>query len=79
MSEYFLAVAKCYGLPPPPFIGYESAKRVLTPSMLSYLAESKRIDNSRMREWLGVIPLFPNLEAGLNLPRSENSMKVIPK
>jgi len=79
MSEYFLAVAKYHGLPAPPVIGYESAKRVLTPSILSYLAESKRIDNSRMREWLGVTPLFPSLEAGLDLARSENSMKVIPK
>jgi hypothetical protein len=33
--------------------------------MLSYLAESKRIDNRRMREELGVKLLYPDLAAGL--------------
>ncbi|MBO68874.1 MAG: NAD(P)-dependent oxidoreductase [Acidiferrobacteraceae bacterium] len=79
MSEYFLAVAEAHDLPSPPIIRYEMAKHVLTSSILSYLNESKRIDNTRMREWLGVTPFFPNLEAGLDWERSKNSMKVIPK
>jgi nucleoside-diphosphate-sugar epimerase len=33
--------------------------------MLSYLAESKRIDNRRMREELGVSPRYPTLAEGL--------------
>ena len=42
-----------------------SAKEVLSSRILSYLDESKRIDNSRMQEWLGVIPKFPDLNRGL--------------
>jgi hypothetical protein len=33
--------------------------------MLSYLAESKRIDNRRLREELGVALMYPDLAAGL--------------
>ena len=33
--------------------------------MLSYLRESRCVDNMRMREELGVELLYPNLQAGL--------------
>jgi nucleoside-diphosphate-sugar epimerase len=33
--------------------------------MQSYLAESKRLDNRRMREELGVEPRYPDLTQGL--------------
>jgi hypothetical protein len=41
------------------------AQRVLKPGMLSYLDESRRVDNRRMREELGVELLYPTLDAGL--------------
>ena len=65
MADYYFAVARFQGLPNPPIFDRESAKEVLSSRILSYLDESKRIDNSRMQEWLGVIPEFPDLNRGL--------------
>ncbi|MEJ2347109.1 MAG: NAD-dependent epimerase/dehydratase family protein [Gammaproteobacteria bacterium] len=65
MTDYFNRVADAVGLPRPPQISLEQARRELSPGMLSYLAESKRLDTRRMREELGVIPEFGDLGAGL--------------
>jgi hypothetical protein len=43
----------------------EEARRRLGEGMLSYLAESKRIDSRRMRVELGVELMYPDLAAGL--------------
>jgi nucleoside-diphosphate-sugar epimerase len=65
MSDYFIAVAKAFGLPAPRCLDRQSAATSLSPEMLSYLAESRRLDNRRLREDLGVELLYPNLAAGL--------------
>jgi nucleoside-diphosphate-sugar epimerase len=65
MAEFFCKVAKTHNLPPPPVIDRELAEKKLNPKMLSYLNESKRIDNTLMCEHLGVVPNFPDLNAGL--------------
>lgn len=65
MSDYFNAVADSLGLPRPPQISLAEAQRTLSPEMLSYLNESRRMDNRRLREELGVTLLYPTLEAGL--------------
>ncbi|HED16707.1 MAG TPA: NAD-dependent epimerase/dehydratase family protein, partial [Gammaproteobacteria bacterium] len=65
MTDYFNQVADYLGLARPPVISRTQADKQLTAGMLSYLAESKRIDNSLMREHLGVDPVYPDLAAGL--------------
>ena len=65
MTDYFWRIADLYGLPRPPAITMEEARRVLSPSMLSFLEESKRLDTRRMREELGVAPRYPDLASGL--------------
>ncbi len=65
MSGYFKAVARRLGLPPPPEIPMETARRELSAAMLSYLLESRRMDSRRLREELGVVLRYPNLAAGL--------------
>ncbi|MEO5574015.1 MAG: SDR family oxidoreductase [Gammaproteobacteria bacterium] len=65
MTDYFNGVADRLGLSRPPAISLAEAQRVLTPGMLSYLNESRRMDNRRMREELDVTLLYPNLQAGL--------------
>jgi nucleoside-diphosphate-sugar epimerase len=65
MTDFFLRVADVLGIPRPPAITMEEARRRLGEGMLSYLAESKRIDNRRMREELGVELMYPDLAAGL--------------
>lgn len=65
MTDYFYKVADHMGLPRPPAISLEEARRQLSEGMLSYLAESKRLDNRKMREELGVVPIYPDLDSGL--------------
>ncbi|MBL1433535.1 MAG: SDR family oxidoreductase [Gammaproteobacteria bacterium] len=65
MTEYFNAVADHAHLPRPKSISLEQAKSELSPAMLSYLSESRRIDNTLMREHLGVRLRFPDLASGL--------------
>ena len=65
MTEYFTAAADLLGLPRPPQVTMAQARQVMTPMMLSYLTETRRMDNRRMRERLGVTLRYPDLESGL--------------
>lgn len=65
MTEYFNTVADFLKLPRPPAIDWEEAERTLSTGMLSYLKESRRMDNRRMLEELGIELQYPTLEAGL--------------
>ena len=65
MTDYFNRVADHLGLPRPPVVDRAAARQALSASMLSFLQESKRLDNRRMREQLGVALMYPDLAAGL--------------
>lgn len=65
MTEYFLAVADVLGLPRPPEIDREQAGAVMSLEMMSYLSESRRMDNRRMRDELGITLRYPDLASGL--------------
>jgi len=65
MSDYFFRVADALGLPRPATVNREQAEISLGAGMLGYLGESKRIDNTRLREELGIALLYPDLESGL--------------
>lgn len=65
MSHYFKAVAEACGLPQPPEVSLEEAKEVMSAGMLSYLEESRRLENTRLLADLGVSLKYPDLEAGL--------------
>lgn len=65
MTEYFNAIADLLGLPRLPQVGMTEAKQVMNPMMLSYLTESRRMNNRKMVEELGVALLYPDLDAGL--------------
>ncbi len=65
ISQYFWEVAAAFALPDPPEITWEAAQQLLSPGMLSYLRESKRIDSRRLTTELGVSLRYPTLELGL--------------
>ena len=65
MTDYFSRVADLYGLPQPTQISLEQAQRQLGKEMLSYLAESRRLDNRRMLNELGINLRYPTLVDGL--------------
>ena len=58
-------VAQLAGLAPPPRISRETAEHTLSPLRLSFLRESRKIDTTKMREVLGVIPHYEDPEEGI--------------
>ncbi len=65
MTDYFNQIADYGRLPRPPTVARDEADAVLTPGIRSFMDESKRLVNRRMREELGVKLRYPNLKAGL--------------
>lgn len=65
MTDYFFKVADLLGIARPPAISMREAKERLSPGMLSYLLESRRIDNTKMHKVLGVELMYPDIERGL--------------
>ena len=65
MTDYFNRVADHLGLPRPPQIDRAEAERSLSPGMLGYLRESRRLSIGRLRRELGVEPQYPGLDLGL--------------
>ena len=54
MADYFDAVADAARLPRPPRLPRAELRAVVSPVLLSYMSESRRLDNTRMRRELGV-------------------------
>ncbi len=65
MTEYFERVAALAGLPAPPLVSRAEAHRLLSPGLMSFLDESRRIDSSRIRRELGFAPLYADLRLGI--------------
>jgi len=65
MADYFNRVADFAGLPRPPVISSNADGEQLSAGLRSYLAESRRIDNSKMLRELRVKLQYPTLEQGL--------------
>ena len=75
MTEYFERVATLIGLPPPPLVTRAEAEAVLSPGLLAYLDESRRVDSSRIREEIGFAPRFKDLRLGIlsSLPAPQDA------
>ncbi len=65
LTSYLQRVARIGNLPPPPLISRSEARATLSDSTWSFLGESRRIDNRRMREELGVALAYHDLDAGI--------------
>ena len=65
MCDYFMKVAKANHLPEPPTITLEQAKTLLSSGMLSYMEESRRIDNQKLLSTFKIILKYPDLDKGL--------------
>lgn len=65
MMHYFSILAELAGLPAPRAITMADAKTKLSPGMLSYVQDSRRIDNKKLRNELGVELRFANARIGL--------------
>jgi nucleoside-diphosphate-sugar epimerase len=65
MTDYFFRVADAAGLPRPAEVSREEAQTVLSAGMLSFLQDSRRMDNSKLLGELEIELQYPDLEAGL--------------
>jgi len=75
MTEYFFTLADAFGLPRPPTVDWQTAEQVMTKGMLSYLKESRRIDNRRMLKDLDIHLQFPDLQHWLRSIDLEQELK----
>ncbi len=77
MTDYFLEVARAAGLPQPPQVDWQQAEAALSPAMLSYLHESRRIDSSKLRRVFPGIIQFSDWRAGVAqaVAASEKTMR----
>jgi nucleoside-diphosphate-sugar epimerase len=64
-TVYFRTVARLAGLPDPPQLPREEARRRMSPVAWSFLGDSRRVDSSRMQRELGVAIRYRDLEAGI--------------
>lgn len=65
MTEYFNTIADYCSLPRPPLVNWDEAEKTISKGMLSYLKESRRMDNSKMIEELEIQLIYPTLKEGL--------------
>ncbi len=65
LTGYLQRVARIANLPAPPLVSRERAQAALSPAAWSFLAESRRVDNRRMRELIGVALEFHDLDRGI--------------
>lgn len=61
MGEYFDSVADAFTLPHVPRISRAEAQRVLQPMLLSFMNESRRLTNTRMKQELKVVLRYPTV------------------
>ena len=74
MSQYFKDIAVACHLPQPPEIDMAEAQKVMSPGMLSYLKESRRIKNDKLIRELNITLSYPTLEVGLKQIISKNQI-----
>ena len=65
ITSYFNACADLLGYPRQPQVSMSEARQVMSPLMLSYVSESRVIDNSRMLQRLDIRLKYPTMSAGL--------------
>lgn len=65
MGDYYERVALLGGLTPPPRVSREDAQRLMSPMTLSFLSESRRLINKRMKRQLRLVLRYPGVAQAL--------------
>ena len=74
-TAYLIETATAAGLPQPSFVRRSEAAARISPGMLAFLLESRRVDNRRMREELGIKLLYPSVRAGIHASLADMRME----
>ena len=70
MGAWFDTVADAFHLPRPPRVGWDEAERRIAPVLLSFMSESRRLSNARMKRELRVRLAHPTPHAMLARDRA---------
>ena len=65
MGDYFDLAADLCGLPRPPRLSRDEARQALPPMLLSFMSESRRLDNRRLKQELRLRLWHPTVREGL--------------
>ena len=65
MADYFDAVADRFGLPRAPRLPRAELAQVVSPLLLSYMSESRQLDNTRLTRELRVRLQYPDVATAL--------------
>jgi nucleoside-diphosphate-sugar epimerase len=68
MGDYFDAVADAYHMPRPPRLSRDAVKRAVSPMMWSFMNESRRMTDKRMKQELKIRLLYPTVAHTLATP-----------
>lgn len=71
MGEYFDLVADSFKLPRPPRIARSEAQQRLSAVQLSFMSESRRLDNRRIRQELRAQLRYPRVSDGIAAARAD--------
>ena len=80
MASWFDLVADAFRLPRPPRVGWEEAEQRIAPMLLSFMSESRRLSNRRMKRELRVRLRYPTPAAFLAdmVPRELKKQLALP-
>ena len=70
MGDYFDLVADRFGLPRPPRIARDEARRIMPSQLWSFMNESRRLTNHRMKRELRVALRYPSVHDGIAAARA---------
>jgi nucleoside-diphosphate-sugar epimerase len=73
MGDWLDLVAESHRLPKPPRLPREQVKARVAPELYSFMSESRRLDNRRLKRNLGVTLRYPTVHEGL---RHEHALGV---
>jgi nucleoside-diphosphate-sugar epimerase len=62
MGDYFDLIADAFGLPRAPRVSREQAEAQLEPMMLSFMRESRRLQNTRLRDEMRYALRYPSID-----------------
>ena len=78
MGQWFDAVADAYRLPRPPRVGWDEAEARVAPMLLSFMSESRRLSNDRMKRELRARLRYPTPQAMLDEAAPRELRKQMP-
>ena len=65
MADYFDTVADAFGLPRPPRVARAQLAAAVSPMLLSFMSESRRLRNTRLKRELGLRLRYPDVGAAV--------------